>query len=304
MSEDNDVSAVAPRGRWRNNDRAIFRTDLRPAGRLHNHAIDETARAFPGTFANRTEIRQFLARICLPASERWAFVVTGKAATTTTLALLFEAEFGLPFTVRARAAGNPNPDVGLHALMWHDVFCTALTLPRPLDSLAADSRVERVAVVRHPETRAVSAFLYLCRSHAEAREDFAGERARMAALFGFDFETMKDTSAGFVRFLEFVQDDLSTNGHAGVNPHWRPQSRLIFPAEYRPTLVGKVEAYAIFAGSLFERLERPAPSEVRHLNPGKRDRAARQALFEDPAAARLVRDIYHDDFASFGYEPS
>jgi hypothetical protein len=26
-------------------------------------------------------------------------------------------------------------------------------------------------------------------------------------------------------------------------------------------------------------------------------------LFEDPAAARLVRQLYEDDFGLFGYEP-
>lgn len=256
---------------------------------------------FPGLFAGREEAQQLLARICLPASERWAYAVLPKAATTTTLSLLFEAEFGVPFTAKATMPTDPNPDTGLHTLMQHNIFTTALKLPRSLPDLAEDPRLERIAVVRHPEARAASAFEYVCHSNEEAKWFFFPDRAKMSALFGLNFETMARTSAGFVRFLEYVAADLATNPAFAVNFHWRPQARLVFPDLFKPTLVGKVEAYDGFRRALFERLGRPDPGATPFLNSRPSD--DRSHLFADPAARRLVREIYAADYEAFGYEP-
>lgn len=299
---DDSRTSLAPRPLWSIGDRAIFKADQRPAGKVHERAIGATLKEHRDVFVDRDEVRQLLARICLPASERWAFVVTGRAATTTTLALLFEAEFGVPFSVRARVESNPNESVGLHALMWHDVFSAALSLPRSLGNLAEDRTLERIAVVRHPANRAASAFHYLCRSNAEARWDFFADRVKMASMFGLNFETMAGKSNGFVRFLEYVAADFEENGRTRVNTHWRPQSLLIFPQQYRPTLIGKCEFYSRFQRELFERLDRPNHSTKQHLNRSDADTDSRRALFEDPAAARLVRQLYEDDFGLFGYE--
>ena len=285
------------------NDRAVFGLDDRPIGTIMDAAVERTLREFPGTFEDRADVRQLLARICLPASERWAFAVTGKAATTTTLALLFEAEFGEPFSLRARSAGGLNPHEAAHALMWSDVFVTALQLPRSLADLAGAPGLERIATVRHPETRAVSAFEYLCRSNAQLSPDFYADRLRLAALFGFDFDTMSHTAGGFVRFLEYVAADLATNPAHTVNTHWRPQTLLIYPDEFQPTLVGRVEAFEDFRRELFARLDRPLPAAETRLNERDEPDETRATLLRDPAARRLIREIYEHDFERFGYEP-
>ena len=298
---DDDRATPVRKPVWSQSGRQIFAFDRRDLRAVADHAIAETRQAFPGRFESRTEVQHMLDRICLPASERWAYMVLPKAATTTTLALLFEAEFGVPFTARATMPTDPNPDTGLHSLMQHNIFTTALKLPRSLPDLAADPRLERIAVVRHPELRAASAFEYVCLSNDEAKWFFFPDRAKMSALFGLNFETMARSSDGFVRFLEYVAADLATNPVFAVNFHWRPQARLLLPDLFRPTLVGKVEAYGAFRRALFERLGRPDPGETPRRNgyaSGDRGR-----LFADPAAQRLVRAIYATDYEAFGYEP-
>lgn len=290
------------RKKWSVKDRQVFGYDDRPIGAIMHAAVEQTLREFPGTFEDRADARQLLARISLPASERWAFVVTGKAATTTTLTLLFEAEFDQPFSLRARSRGGLNPHEAAHALMWHDVFITALQLPRSLAELAAAPGLERIATVRHPETRAASAFEYLCRSYQRRSPDFHADRLKVAALCGLDFETMSGTTGGFVRFLDYVAADLATNPASTVNTHWRPQTLLIYPQAFRPTLIGRVEAFDTFRRELFARLDRPPPAETR-LNARRERDEARARLFRDPAARRLVRQIYQEDLEQFGYEP-
>jgi hypothetical protein len=291
------------RKKWSVKDRQVFGYDDRPIGAIMNAAVEQTLREFPDTFEDRADARQLLARISLPASERWAYVVTGKAATTTTLALLFEAEFDQPFTVRARIRGGLNPHEAVHALMWHDVFATALQLPRSLGELAGAPDLERIVTVRHPETRAASAFEYLCRSYERRSSDFHADRLRVAALCGLDFETMSGTAGGFVRFLEYVAADLATNPRSAVNAHWRPQTLLIYPQAFRPTLVGRFDAFGTFRRELFARLDRPLPATETRLNERREPDEARARLFRDPAARRLIRDIYEKDFEHFGYEP-
>lgn len=300
-SRDDDRAAPQRKPVWSHSGRQIFAFDRRNMRAVADHAIIETQRAFPGRFASSTEAQQMLNRIWLPASERWAYAVLPKAAATTTLSLLFEAEFGVPFTARAMLPSDPNPDTGLHALTEHNIFSTALKLPRSLPDIASDPRLERIALVRHPEARAASAFEYVCYANDDAKWFFFADRAKMSALFGLNFETMAHSSAGFVRFLEYVAADLATNPPFTVDIHWRPLARLVFPDLFKPTLVGKAEAYDAFRRTLFERLGRPDPGAAPHLNSRPSD--DRSHLFADPAARRLVREIYAADYEAFGYEP-
>lgn len=292
---------VAQKPVWAVDDRKIFAFDARDRRSVGDHAIAATRTAFPGRFRARTEAQHMLDRIVFPASQRWAYAVMPKAATSTTLALLFEAEFGVPYTMRATIPSDPDSGTSLHHLVDHNIFATALQLPRSLADVAGDDDLERIVVVRHPEQRAASAFEYVCHCNDEHMFFMFPDRAKMAALFGLNFDTMTRTSDGFVRFLEYVAADLATNPTFTNNIHWRPQTQLIYPDLFKPTLVGKVEQYGRFRKRLFHRLGRPDPgaSTVRNRHRFEDD----HRLFDDPAARRLVRDIYADDFQAFGYEP-
>lgn len=301
MRQDNDIRPPDRRPVWSAGDNRIFASeDPRRRSQAAEHAVNETLNACPGVFQHRLEAHNVLARICLPASERWAFAITAKAATTTTLALLFQAEFGVPPPI-ARLPNDPNPATSHHYLTGHDIFSQALELPRSLPDLAEDPDLERIVVVRHPEDRAASAFEYVCASNDQSKWFFLPDRARMAALFGLDFTTMSRTANGFVRFLEYVHSSIEVQPRTSINIHWRPQAWLCFPNEFRPTLVGRVEAYDTFRRVLFERLDRPQPSGPVRLN--SPDRGDRAALYDDPAARRLVREIYALDYEAFGYAP-
>ncbi|WP_281841517.1 hypothetical protein [Sinisalibacter aestuarii] len=108
-------------------------------------------------------IRSFLQLTILPPSQRWMFFSAGKAASSSTLNLLFEMEFGRPLSVHFDAPHDINPSAVVHQLANHGVFSRALKLGLGMPDLLA-LPAERLLVVRNPYARAVSAFRYLCRS--------------------------------------------------------------------------------------------------------------------------------------------
>jgi hypothetical protein len=259
-------------------------------------AVTETLKDYPGHFATEDAARHFLMQIILPPSGRWAFISTGKNASSSVLRFLFRAEFGTDLTASYDSALDINPAAVVHQLAEHDVFSRATLLGLSARRICEARDIARLCVVREPGARARSAFRYLCRSDAEARAWFLGDRLRMDAA-GFDWRTMPGTLEGYRRFLHYIEAEIARVGAGEVNGHWRPQVDFICPEVFRPTLTGRMEALPAFFAELAARLD-VAPPEV---IPWENRQDATPDLAQDAEARRLVERIFARDFEVFGY---
>ena len=268
---------------------------MAPEGRK---AVTEAAMvAYPALKTPR-EAQDFLSRVVVPASFRWAYILNGKCATSSTLRFLFEMEFGVPLTVALQDDTDLNPDTVAHRLHRASVLRKLAELQRGAEVLPG---ALRLSTVRHPATRALSAFFYLCTTQDRAHPFMAEDRIRMNAIVGFDWTADSRTAPGFVKFLRYIDHGLRHNQHMQVNPHWRPQVTNTRPDAFQPDLIGKVEDLASFYRAVAARLDRPLPPGWRepHTNAQPpRDVTA----FDTPESCTLIARIYADDFAAFGYD--
>ena len=156
----------------------------------------------------------------------------------------------------------------------------------------------RLCVVRSPYDRALSGFNYLCKSNAMASEMFLRQRLHLNA-FGFDWDRMPGTEAGFTTFLDYIGYERETFGASRQNDHWRTQTSFIQPKVYAPTLVGRIEDMAVFYEKTSELLEVPALTSVAHHD-NRQDRMDRR-LLDALEVRRRIETLYQEDFESFGY---
>lgn len=262
--------------------------------------FDAACQQFPGCFASQAEAEAYLNAICAPFGRGWVFCSNGKSATSSAKRFLFELEFGTPLNASFVSQADINPDAVSDFLITADVF-------RPLshmhDGLEVFGRALRLATVRHPEKRALSAFLYLCKSDELKHQWFLRDRLHMNALVQFDWENDTRTATGFEKFLRYIQADIQRRGAAMVNPHWRPQHATIRPEIFRPGLIGKTEALPEFFKEAADRLDRPLPGSWDSLAANvSSDRTQRDSLIT-PQARKLIENIYEQDFEHFGYQP-
>ncbi len=262
-------------------------------------AIDRSLAAHPDAFPARLAARNYLEQIIFPRSRRWAFISVGKNASSTTLRFLFEAEFGAPFTTQITPLDDINPSATVHRLADFGVFSRALRQGlSSADLLAPDGPRERLCIVRDPLARAVSGFRYLCKSHRLAARWFARDRLRMNAVVGFDWSTDPDTPRGMEKFLDYLEWQIATEGAHRVDGHWRAQTAFIHPQVFQPTLVGRIEDLPAFFRGLSDRLALDRPPAIGTEN---RQPQAPDTLLSGPAIARRVRDIFQQDYETFGY---
>lgn len=256
--------------------------------------------AHPGVFATNEAAAQFLRSIHLPASQRWAFLNNGKAGTSSARHLLFRLEFGVPMTVQWDVPADINPDGAIHHMQAAGIWRAAVALPDPMERL--DGAL-RITTVRHPVSRALSAFEYICHSNDLRHSWFAGDRLRMNALVGFDWSDHPRTAGGLARFLDYVATMRDEGGFHAVDPHWRAQAENIHPAIYRPDLVGRVEDMEGFFRALCDRLDQPLPDDAGPLASNRQTyRSDREALLT-PANRAAIARLYAADFEWLGYDP-
>ncbi len=245
--------------------------------------------------------------IMVPASGAWAFKPSGKTGTTTTLHALFELEFGVPLTVSHREPDGILEEHAAHRLAEARVFSHLTGVRGARCVLKRLDATLRLTTVRHPFSRAVSGFRYLCSADAAGVSRFLRDRLRMNAVVGFDWEKHPDTVEGFLRFLDYLDHELAQQKTQPVDWHFGPQVLNVRPEIFRPHLVGKTEDLPGFFAQIAERLDRPLPEALRRPAKRNQTRAANQGVAQKMAQSSAARDrvsqLFAADFDAFGYQP-
>ena len=263
-------------------------------------ALRTTRQAYPAHFSDQGAAWNFLFQIILPPSRKWGFISVGKNASSTTLDLLFRAEFGHALSARVTPPHDINSAASMHMLMEHSVFARALwqglSVPDLFDPKKGPK--ERICVTRHPFQRAQSGFQYICKSHEARTQWFARDRFRMNAVVGFDWDRHSNTVDGFRRFLDYITWQIETEGPDAVDAHWRPQTSFIKPDVFQPTITGRVEDMPAYVKLLSERLDFALPKEIPALNK-QEPRSSGYGKVKDLIAS--CETIYAADYELFEY---
>lgn len=257
--------------------------------------------AYPDLLPDTDAAAQYLRRIHVPASMRWAFLNNGKAGTSSARRLLFQLEFGVPLTVAWDVADDINSDAVAHRLQGPSgILRQAAQIANPVARLGT---ALRLTTVRHPVTRALSAFDYLCRSHELRHVWFVQERLRMNALVGFDWDRHPRTADGLARFLDYIHQHAAISGPQALDPHWRPQVENILPRIFLPDLVGRLEDLPAFFAAVAERLDQPLPDDASLPRSNRQERRSDRAALLTAANRAAIARIYAADFEWLGYQP-
>ncbi|WP_411956462.1 sulfotransferase family 2 domain-containing protein [Paracoccus homiensis] len=277
----------------------FFAPPLRPGPA--NAQAEQFATAHADTFADPEAAAQFLRSIHMPASGRWAFLNNGKAGTSSARRLLFRLEFGVPLTTEWDMPQDINPDSVVHHMQatgW--ILRPVLTLK---NGPARLQKALRIATVRHPTERVLSAFDYLCQSHDLRHSWFAADRLRMNATVGFDWTRHPRTAEGLARFLAYVELTRDKMGPAAIDPHWRPQIDNIRPDIYRPDILGRVEDMPGFCHQVADRLGHDLPDDFAAPKANSQARRSDRADLLTPANRHHIGQLYAEDFGWLGYDP-
>jgi hypothetical protein len=255
----------------------------------------------PEVFGKADDAAGLLRSIHLPASLRWAFLNNGKAGTSSARRFLFQMEFGVPLTVAWDVPHDINPDGVVHSLQGPaGIFRPAIALPAPLAGLEG---ALRLATVRHPVSRAISAFEYICKSHDLRHSWFAQDRLRMNAMVGFDWTADTRTARGFLRFLDYIAQMQAEVGRFEVNPHWRPQIDNVVPSVFRPQLIGRLEDMGAFYRAVAEHLGQPLPPGFDVPAANRQTYAGDRSIWLTPEARDRIAALYAADFDWLDYDP-
>lgn len=272
------------------------------AAPLRDHTAQRAAtepafQALPEAFANRNRLHQYFLYTFVPRNLAWAFKPNNKSATSSVLAFLFALEFGQPLS--AGYADGFEGDKIVHRLAEARLFARLPEHPDVTDAHAALGQSLRLTTVRHPATRALSGYRYICRAQEAGSEAFCLHRLRMTALAGFDWARHTGTPDGFLRFLEWVAAEEALGGWM-ADAHFRPQVTNIRPDILRPDIIGRAEDMSAFFAKVCAHLDRPVPKD---LPPRNRQPAIDPDAFLTRSSLARIADIFAADFKVFGYDP-
>ncbi len=254
---------------------------------------ERTLARFPGAFGTEAEALRWLNGISMPASSRWAFVGNAKTGSSSIKRFLFMLEFGMPLTVSFESPSDINPDAVSHALTRAGVFRALPSIP---SGLMLMSRALRLAASRHPVSRAISSFNYICQTDVERSPWLLGERLRMNATCGFDWSKDRFTHAGFLKFLDHLALINQHQGDPVEDPHLRPQVRNVRPDIFKPDLLGRTEDLHGFFRAIAERLDRPLPADVDLPISNRQNSAAMAEALISGESKRRIATVFAADF--------
>lgn len=162
------------------------------------------------------------------------------------------------------------------------------------NQLIRDPSFLKWTVVRNPFTRALSGFLDKV---GRDEPQFANVRGRIAQLRGVKPAKVEHTS---VTFEEFCHALKSFEKPHEFDPHWRPQAAHtcadILPYDH----VAKLESLDESEGEIGRMLglKNLSFTSQRPHATGANDRLAEHYT---PEAEAIIREVYADDFKTFGY---
>ena len=239
------------------------------------------------------EAKRFRQNIVVSQYGNWAYQLTGKSGSSTMLSYLFELDFGCPFKVNRRDQRNIHPEFALFAVKTSGVWTNAHQLQLSFKT----NDFLRIALVRDPVSRVVSAFRYICQSQTAGDERFLNERIRLNAIVKFDWENDPDTDVGFEKFLDYIEWVMKERPQIEWDAHWMPQYVHIVPEIYKPNLLGKLEDFDAFTVKLCARLDKPHLAPKRRVNVSSKP----ETPLPTDTIKRRIRDIYERDYETFGY---
>jgi hypothetical protein len=267
--------------------------------KLRKLAAEKTANEFPDYFPTIIAARRFLSLIILPPSKKWAFISTGKNASSSTLNFLFHAEFNTHLNANFSSPTDINPEAVVHKLADVGVFSRAILLGMTATELLQQENMERICIVRNPYERAASSFRYFCQSNEAGLSWFLTDRLRANAM-GFDWDTMPYTEKGFRIFLEYIEATIEALGVDMVDGHWRPQIDVIKPKIFQPTLVGRMENMDVFFTTLADRLNTTHEASENLFWKNRQTDPLQDGIM-NAAIRKKMESIYKQDFEEFGY---
>ena len=246
--------------------------------------------AHKARFAKQADMVAWLDAVTLPASGAWAYGRIPKTGTNTVLAALHQFEFGVPITTAITEANNTAPDTAPHHLGEAGIFMA------PLQTTHAPEVLEnafRFTVLRHPVSRALSSFVYLCRSHELATRQLAPVRLRLSAQTGFDWTRDPHTTSGFEKLLDFVEEMQGT-ARLTLDRHIAPQTSAMSREIFRPALVGRTEEMAKFLARLARAFGTRLPEELATSRRNVTPRSGADLELGTSLRTR-VESVFHDD---------
>lgn len=259
--------------------------------------IEASRDRFP-EFKNVRELTQhFFNSIYMPASKRWAFKMNHKAASSSAMRMLFALECGHHITASYRDEHDINNDAISRLLTNGDFFRRIHYTQGGIEALGS---VERIAIIRHPARRVLSAFLYICLAQKRQNRAHAEARLEMTAMTGFDWNVHMDSVKGFIRFLDYIEAIAELRPHRRLDGHWRQQYENIRPDVFKPTILGFTEFMKGFRNTLSERFGvRNLPVPASNVQTGEGD--VYTACLQAPGVRKRIEHLYRQDFETFGY---
>ena len=110
----------------------------------------------------------------------------------------------------------------------------------------------------------------------------------------------------FGEFVRYIVDKASTTWQRD-DFHWRPMSEACLPCRINYTVVGHYETLAEDAAHVLRALGvsgRVQFPEVRRTKLRESETRTKRLFAElPPADVEKLRELYHDDFELFGYDP-
>lgn len=225
-------------------------------------------------------IQDIAHQLVLTDDEKLLFVRNFKAGCSTVTHLLYHASKGAPFQ------GNISDASDLMRGIPH--------WPR-LEPALKSQNTYRFTMVRHPQTRAVSAF----------RDFFIDHRNRKAtvyqdALSDFGAHPNASVEQTFDAFLAFLAYCLEENAE-GTDPHFRRQVTNVAFETMEYDKICRIENYADDIAEVFQEAGVLLPDGV---SLAKKKNVSQQSVEFEPNAAQLkkLRHLYAADFEAFEYK--
>jgi len=168
-------------------------------------------------------------------------------------------------------------------------------LPRKqLNDMLNNHNFFKFSFVRNPFTRTLSAFLDKIVRNEPQKLSFLKAAGRAES----EFETQ-------ISFREFL-DVLASTNPKQMDPHWAPQSQLIFFDLIDYSFVGRFESFeadwSVVSRMIFSREIREAAPPLQVVDMHRTNATNKLADFYDGECVDLVREIYKEDFLAFSYD--